>query len=316
MSYAFSPGGAAPPRITLRVAGTDESVSALSTEEEDRAVRAVELTMVRESLPTEIVQRTTIFAAERIAIDLFAKELALHRIELVDRVLDAPDEAREIVEGQSTRYPGPVSDAVRNSNDLGRIKMLESPLRGLAGELESMLGGRVMVSDAGGIEFMPDGNAPALPFHVTSSLVKSLAGLLIHLRHRATAGELIIIDEPELNLHPDLQRKVARFLAKLVRHGIRLVISTHSDYVIRELSNLVRLGEAGDAGRKLSEQRGYDPDALLRANEVAALFLRAGRLEELPVNANGFTVPSIDDAINDQNADSEAIEFELPPADR
>ena len=87
----------------------------------------------------------------------------------------------------------------------------------------------------------PAGLNKPLGLHVSASSVKSLAGLAFYLRHTASRDGLLVIDEPELNLHPDNQRRIARILAEVARTGVRVLISTHSDYVIRELSNLIAL---------------------------------------------------------------------------
>lgn len=52
---------------------------------------------------------------------------------------------------------------------------------------------------------------------------------------------MLIIDEPELNLHPDNQRKMAGLLARLVNSGVKVLVTTLSDYLIRELNNCVML---------------------------------------------------------------------------
>ena len=52
---------------------------------------------------------------------------------------------------------------------------------------------------------------------------------------------MIFIDEPELNLHPVNQRKIARILAKVANSGIKIIISTHSDYIVKEFNNLIML---------------------------------------------------------------------------
>lgn len=50
-----------------------------------------------------------------------------------------------------------------------------------------------------------------------------------------------MIDEPELNLHPASQILLARLLVLLSNVGIKIFITTHSDYIVRELSNCVIL---------------------------------------------------------------------------
>ncbi len=64
-----------------------------------------------------------------------------------------------------------------------------------------------------------------LSLHMTSSSVKSLFGLWFYLKHQAKKGDILMIDEPELNFHPASQRKITRLLAQLVNAGLKVVIS-------------------------------------------------------------------------------------------
>jgi predicted ATPase len=46
---------------------------------------------------------------------------------------------------------------------------------------------------------------------------------------------LLIIDEPESNLHPEWQLKYAEIIVKLSKYGIPLLITTHSPYIVQAL---------------------------------------------------------------------------------
>jgi predicted ATPase len=70
-------------------------------------------------------------------------------------------------------------------------------------------------------------------------MVKELSPLVLYLRHLARPGELLIIDEPEMNLHPAAQVKIIEFLAMLVNAGLHVLITTHSTYVVDHLVNLM-----------------------------------------------------------------------------
>ena len=52
-------------------------------------------------------------------------------------------------------------------------------------------------------------------------------------------GDLLIIDEPESHLHPAMQVAFARQIAEIVRAGVRVVLTTHSEWVLEELGNVV-----------------------------------------------------------------------------
>ena len=49
--------------------------------------------------------------------------------------------------------------------------------------------------------------------------------LVLYFRHIAQKGDIIMIDEPELNLHPDSQLIVTRLFAKAVNKGFQVLSS-------------------------------------------------------------------------------------------
>lgn len=74
---------------------------------------------------------------------------------------------------------------------------------------------------------------------ISSSMVKGLSSLVLYLRYLAQPGELIVIDEPEMNLHPAAQVEIIEFLGMLVNAGLHVLITTHSTYVVDHLMNLM-----------------------------------------------------------------------------
>ena len=244
----------------------------------------------------------TVFPAERIAVNLFARELALSRTELVDELLNKPDgefDAKEL-RRRANRYPRPIRDSIRVANDLGNLSKTTTPYTDLADRLESMvLGGAIRVSEYGDLEFAPQGSGSTVPMHVSASVVKSLASLVFYFRHLARAGELLIIDEPELNLHPDNQSRVAQILAMAVRRGFRVLVSTHSDWFLRELNRLVLASQLRPeelADHELSEEMTLTPDRL------GVYLLVDGVSSRVPVEGNGFSIATIDAETNRLNA--------------
>ena len=74
--------------------------------------------------------------------------------------------------------------------------------------------------------------------------------MVLYLRHLVQPGDVLIIEEPEAHLHPAMQAVFTRQLAAVVRAGVRVMITTHSDYVLEELANLVRMSELPEAQRE------------------------------------------------------------------
>lgn len=91
--------------------------------------------------------------------------------------------------------------------------------------------------------YRPRGWDGDLPLMNTSSMVSELAPLVLYLRHIVKNGDVLIIEEPESHLHPAVQVAFTRWLARAVRSGIRVVVTTHSEWILEALANLVRLSE-------------------------------------------------------------------------
>jgi hypothetical protein len=147
------------------------------------------------------------------------------------------------------------------------------PLTRLASQIErEVLRGEIIIRE--GRTAYPDilykeGNEE-FPLQLASSMISELAPLVLLLKYRLRPGELLIIEEPEAHLHPSAQVEFANSVAALVRAGVRVLLTTHSDFMIGEINNLIRLGELDKRQSGVST-----PSKFLSANEVAAyLFIR------------------------------------------
>jgi hypothetical protein len=259
----------------------------------------------------------TLLPTERTAVDLFARELSIRRADLVNRVVDVQlslpvgDDFTSAQLGVAARdvgrYPWPIQDSLRAANDIVYTARQESEFADLAIELETLLGGAVTSSKDGAVGFKPMNGPGEIGIHLTSSVVKSLVSLVFFLRHSAQKGNLLMIDEPELNLHPDNQRKIARVLVKAVNRGLRLIMSTHSDYFLRELNNLIILSRDTKPIREIRAKHGYADSELLAPAKVGVYLFKDGTAADIPVTEDGFEVQSIEDEINRMNAMSQEI---------
>ena len=102
-------------------------------------------------------------------------------------------------------------------------------------------------------------------------LVNNNLNMSLYIKHIAKKGDLLIIEEPELGLHPKNQRLIARLLACLVNVGIKVWITTNSDYIVKEISTLIMLSNYEDEYlKKVAEKYGYNPKELLSVNKVKA----------------------------------------------
>ena len=88
-----------------------------------------------------------------------------------------------------------------------------------------------------------------------SSMVSELAPIVLFLRGTIERNDMLIIEEPEAHLHPAAQTEMAKTLGRLVRAGVRVVVTTHSDWLLMEIGNLIREGELEEkTGEPIGEQ--------------------------------------------------------------
>ena len=122
-----------------------------------------------------------------------------------------------------------------------------------------------------------------LDLYNASSSIKQLAPLLLYLRYRAAPRQTLIIDEPEMNLHPEAQAKLLEALAMLANLGVRVLLTTHSPYFMAHLNNLIAADQKSPARRTRQAAHLYmqDAAAFLSPDDVSAYEMRPDGLSSL-----------------------------------
>ena len=80
-----------------------------------------------------------------------------------------------------------------------------------------------------------------MPLTAAASSIKEMAPFTLFLSKFSASDSSVLLEEPEAHLHPHRQVKVADLLACAVKEGCHLQITTHSDYLIKRLNNLIKL---------------------------------------------------------------------------
>ncbi len=117
----------------------------------------------------------------------------------------------------------------------------------------------------------------------SSSMVQQLSAIVLYLKYLAQPGDLVIIDEPESNLHPEAQLKFVEIIAKMINNGIWVIISTHTPYIVDHLNNLLtayRLIQK--ANQQAIKEIPIPPECALDPNFVSAyLFKEDGTVKSI-----------------------------------
>ena len=125
------------------------------------------------------------------------------------------------------------------------------------------------------------------------------------------SGDMLMIDEPELNLHPESQRKLAKLLVLLVNKGVRVFITTHSDYIIREFNTLLMFYARKENGKikEIMHEQGYSEQELLSPSQVK-MFISDKKNILLPGKTRKSKVQTLIPAEVDPEFGIEAISFD------
>ena len=149
------------------------------------------------------------------------------------------------------RMTEPVSEFI---SDLIDIPDRPGPFTALADDLErGLLGGRIGLLQTDGrsspalVYKLADGD---VPLHRSSSTVSEMAPLSLYLRRIVRKGDLLIIEEPEAHLHISSQMLFAKYIAKMIRQGLNLLITTHSFALMEAVNNHLIAGCMDPASRR------------------------------------------------------------------
>lgn len=105
-----------------------------------------------------------------------------------------------------------------------------------------------------------------MPSSSASSSVSELAPLILYLKHAVRPSELLVVEEPEAHLHPAGQAALAKFIVRMVRTGLRVLVTTHSEIMLEEFSKCLEACRLSGSSRKSALG---DPLAYLHQGEIA-----------------------------------------------
>ncbi len=261
-----------------------------------------------------------ILTSERFGISLFYKELDFARSEIVELLQNLPARKKTeqdtfFVIGRGTsRYARPIKDNIDYTRSIPDRTGEKSALASakLVEDVQNLMGGHYETS-GDNIRFASQTGGKTqklhfdIPIHIASSSARGLSDLYFFLKHEARQGQLLIMDEPESHLDTENQIHMARLLARAVRSGMKVMVTTHSDYFVKEINNLVMLSQEFKGKSAFITEYGYAPDEYLEISSVEAYTATENSLVRCEVDEFGLTMPIFDDTIDMINRISDEL---------
>lgn len=255
---------------------------------------------------------------ERFGISLFYRELDFTKSQLVDLLQNLGNDRvgeeiapYRIIDRGASRYAKPIKDNIDYTRSLPDRLSGRSVFAGdrLYNGIRDLMGANYRVEGDGSIHLRSQArgkNRFDIPLHLASSSTRGFSDFYFFLKHTATENHLLIVDEPETHLDPANQILLARLLSRLMGLGLRILVTTHSDYLLKELNNLIMLHGIG--GRVTDNaDLDYTPADALDPRRVRSYCAEKGGLTACAIDEYGMDIPMFDTTIDRINRVSHAL---------
>lgn len=104
--------------------------------------------------------------------------------------------------------------------------------------MEEVMEGEVLYD---GEKFIYDHHQERIPLSAAASSIRELA-ILSMIAERTDLDDMVVLfEEPEAHLHPAKQRAMADALSLMNTFGAYMQVTTHSDYLLRRMNELIKL---------------------------------------------------------------------------
>ena len=266
-----------------------------------------------------------ILSAERFGISLFYKELDFTKNRLVEALQKLSDDQEHeidpffLLDEGSARYALPIKDNIDFTRDLENIQKRRSEFSKENPEIFKRIENMMQAyykAEGNEIRFISKArknNRFNIPLHLASSSARGLTDIYFFLKHVAKKGMIVIIDEPESHLHPYCQILMARLIAACINAGIKVFVTTHSDYFVKEINNLIMLSNdfRGREEFLYRNRKHYSKEDFLKPESVSAYICEKGTLSPCTIDERGIQMASFDDTIDEINKISNELSLRI-----
>ena len=133
-----------------------------------------------------------------------------------------------------------------------------------------------------------------MPIERAPSGHREIASLILTLKYGLRKDAMLIMEEPEAHLHPNAHSIITRALAGLSKFS-DVLITTHSVYILDEISNLIKLNELNSIEKK---ELGYEEWEGIKPDDVGIYFFSFdGKVKSLEITEEGIEESGLDQVV-------------------
>ena len=149
-----------------------------------------------------------------------------------------------------------------------------------------------------------------LPLFLTSGVVTEMAPLLIFLNNGYKLNHLMM-EEPEMCMHPELQKKVGQLLARLVNNKINVTVTTHSDIILQHINSMILLNKHEKKAALMDKYHYEESDMvhedMVRVYQFKVNSSNTSTITNVKCGEFGFPLPTFSDTLNDMLREAETL---------
>lgn len=198
--------------------------------------------------------------------------------QMLDSTFVLPPSRGPILTEQIIPTTGMYSEFLNDMAGLNRIK----PRPDTASEIVLKLFRTILEGEVNKEEttYIYTTNDASMPVSAAAASIREIAPLQILAKKQDVSRCAILVEEPEAHLHPLKQRMMADIIGALSHNGAIMQITTHSDYFLRRLNELIMFAKAKnttddpDKLRTLSEKVNIVENMSIDESIIGAYLLR------------------------------------------
>lgn len=154
-----------------------------------------------------------------------------------------------------------------------------------------------------------------LSLSAAASSIKEVSPLIYALNNCGDMNYYLCIEEPEAHMHPQMQVNLMDLLAQCLNHGMWISFTSHSDYIMQRVNQLVKLGSIGKKDENkckvLCETLSLRPDSCLDKEKIKVYYFHDNgggvKVETVPVSDRGFQMKTFFDIVEKMGDAEDAL---------
>ncbi|OPF17080.1 hypothetical protein B1L04_13425 [Microcystis aeruginosa KW] len=244
--------------------------------------------------------------------------------ELIENIDDDSDTNRDIFKRLQEQLPKrsytePMNKVIESLYSLNNKKKINSVYNSLIEKMIGLMGGEITISSLESIapiqfSFKFD-ESKDLPMYLASSSVNQLTILYLYLKYWAKEkNNFLMIDEPEVNLHPENQIRLMDILVQFVtEHNNRVLITTHSPILTDILNNYVYLHTLKsydvDVTKIIEDNqlKNLNPEILIAKEDLGVYFFTGDKIIDYGTSQYGVYFRNFTEVINSVQKSGEIL---------